>query len=146
MQAETPIIIVENVIDDSGEFPLRTDGPKKRKVRRRVSELNKIARVKNHSTADPCQCKKKCFELFSHQEKEDLINNICDNYETKDEQDSYLASCVTVLPVSRRYGVDSDHQNTASYYTYHVKVVRNNVPPKAIIHCTRQPKFISMKI
>ena len=116
----------ESVIDDSCEFPLGTDGPKKRKVSRRETELNKIARVKNHSTGDPCQCKKECFELLNDQEKEDLINNFCDHYETKDEQDAYLASCVTVLPISRRYGSNSNYQNTASY-NYHVKVVRDNV-------------------
>ena len=81
----------DNVVTivELGEFPQVTDNPKKRKQRTRLAELSKLARVKNHFTGEPCNCKfLKCFENITVHEKQTLIDDFVYKYETKDQQDS----------------------------------------------------------
>jgi len=85
--------MAENIYpEDASEFANLTDQPKKRKIRNRVSEMNKLIRVKNHKTGDPCNCKQlKCFENITKPEREKIIE---DSKDEQDWQDAFLSGGV----------------------------------------------------
>ena len=69
--------MAENIYpEDASEFANLPDQPKKRKIRNRVSEMNKLILVKNHKTGEPCNCKQlKCFENITKPEREKIIED-----------------------------------------------------------------------
>jgi len=54
--------------------------------------MNKLIRVKNHKTGDPCNCKQlKCFENITKPEREKIIE---DSKDEQDWQDAFLSGGV----------------------------------------------------
>lgn len=75
---------------------------KKRKAHGRVSDVAKKLRLQSHETGENCGCTKlKCFSTISDNIKKKIINdfNLLQSY---DEQNSYLAGLITLIPVQRR--------------------------------------------
>ena len=86
-----------------------------------MAELSKLARVKNHFTGEPCNCKfLKCFENITVHEKQTLIDDFVYKYETKDQQDSLYT-----VGGSKAAKMWKGFYARNSSYSYNVKVVRD---------------------
>lgn len=97
---------------------------KKRKRHGRMVDVAKKLRVHSHETGPDCRCKRhKCFSVISYSDKKEILK-MFNNFETFDEQNSYLAGLITVVPVQRRRPRLAEAQvpkfNDASY-TYRVR-------------------------
>lgn len=101
---------------------------KKRKITGRMSDVMKKVRLQSHETGYDCQCKRlKCFENVIFEDRKILLNNL-NTMNSNDEQNSYLASMVNVVPIQRRRSRLPD--NLAKYkdvtFSYTVTVLRES--------------------
>ncbi|KAF6035734.1 hypothetical protein EB796_005953 [Bugula neritina] len=109
---------------DSCEHPTLTDKPRKRQSRGSAKEQAKKQRVCSHKTGEDCLCKKKCFEKVSLVERQKLISDFNEKYTTKNQQDGYLSTLITVCDIKRRRprGGDPTKANPHSHtYMYSVR-------------------------
>ena len=118
-----------SVISKMADYPQVTDKPKKRKQHGSKRELKKQQDLKSHVVGTNCNCKNfKCFERTSDVERQSL----CDAFnklESKNAQDSYLATLIKIDLVSRkrpRQDIEDDQRKPNTFtYKYFVKVPRN---------------------
>ena len=88
---------------DNKERLKTTDTPKKRKVTGRQREKAKQLRVSNHVSGENCNCTRfSCFEAISHDERQPIIEDFNTLYESKNGQDAYLATLISVGEIHRR--------------------------------------------
>ncbi|KAL1490172.1 hypothetical protein ABEB36_012909 [Hypothenemus hampei] len=124
---------------DSDEQCVRIE-TKKRKRTRRVTEVAKKLRLSTHEIGSPCNCTRyKCFEVTTHNERTEILRKF-NNYSSHDEQNSYLAGLISVLPVARKRPRKPDE--TANFrparYTYRVRVTcSENVSTRDVIVCAK---------
>ena len=87
---------MDNLISSDDEHPQPTDLLKKRRSR----GLKQIAEKMSHNRNNNCKCKRNCMGKLSDNQLLDLLthfNALC----SIDEQDSYLAGQICVMPVAR---------------------------------------------
>ncbi|CAG9833239.1 unnamed protein product [Diabrotica balteata] len=77
--------------------------PKKRKSYGRMTDVAKKLRLCSHELGPDCKCKRlNCFVNVSDENKLRILRDFNNNYSTYDEQNTYLAGLITVVPVKRR--------------------------------------------
>lgn len=111
---------------DGDDRPEVTDKPKKRKYHGRKWEISKKLRLSSHTTGAPCNCKRlQCFEIVSAGNRERILNHF-NSLATKDEQDSLLASFITVNKVKQRRprNTESDAKLHDYSYTYKLRIIK----------------------
>ena len=82
--------------------PQVSDTPRKRPKTSRKCELHKKQRLSQHTVGPDCKCSRfKCFQYIAEDERQVLIERF-NGLASKNEQDSYLASCISVASVARR--------------------------------------------
>ena len=76
----------------------------------------KTHRLLDLKTGNPCGCKRlKCWEVTSAEQRQALIDRFT-GYQTKDEQDAFLASLIRVHPVAQRgHRQDENAANDAEF-------------------------------
>lgn len=120
------------------DFPQPTNKPKKRQVNGRAKQAAKKRRIEDHTPGPQCGCNRlKCFENVSAAEREHLIMDFVTNYASKDDQDSYLSTLITVLDVTRRRSRmddDSEANYHSKSYQYHVNIVRGELEAVSVCH------------
>ena len=111
-------------------YPEVTDTPKKRQVKGSRKENAKKQRLLDHNTGNPCGCKRlKCWEVTTAEQRQALIDRFT-GYQTKDEQDAFLASLIRVHPVAqRRPRQDENAANLMqNSYKYHILIMNEGKP------------------
>ncbi|CAG9828395.1 unnamed protein product [Diabrotica balteata] len=96
------------------------ENPKKRKSYGRMTDAAKKLRLCSHELGPDCKCKRlNCFVNVSYENKLRILRDFNDNYSTYDEQNTYLAGLITVVPVKRRHAKNPESGvkkfNDASY-------------------------------
>ena len=82
--------------------PQVSDTPRKRPKTSRKSEQHKKQRLSQHTVGPDCRCSRfKCFQNIAEDERQVLIGRF-NGLASKNEQDSYLSSCISVASVARR--------------------------------------------
>ena len=108
--------------------PMTTDTPKKRKVTGRQREKAKKLRVSNHVTGENCNCARfRCFEAISPDERQSIIEDFNTLYDSKNGQDAYLATLISVGEIHRRRSRKNDderHKPKSMSLSYVVKLQR----------------------
>lgn len=103
---------------------------KKRKKTGRVRDVMKRLRLASHETGEDCLCKRfECFLKVSHSERTRIISEF-NRMISRDEQNSYLAGLITVLPIAhRRPRKDNSGLMNQATYSYRVSVnnLQNNL-------------------
>ncbi|GFR85027.1 vitamin B12-dependent ribonucleotide reductase [Elysia marginata] len=103
-----------------------TETPRKRlKKGRNIDDL-KRHRLPGHTIGPDCKCSRfKCFEAIVEEEREGLMLNF-NKLSTKDEEDAYLASCMSMKDISRRRPRENSatQQPNNSCYVYSILVPR----------------------
>ncbi|GFO32007.1 vitamin B12-dependent ribonucleotide reductase [Plakobranchus ocellatus] len=113
---------------DGEERPQLTDRPKKRKINDRASDLLKQERLSSHTTGGSCNCTRfQCFEVTTAPERENLIAKF-NSLSSKDDQDSFLASLISITSVRRRRPREDSQNNIPNNnsYTYVAPIVRGD--------------------
>lgn len=110
---------------EEGEFRINTT--KKRKITGRMSDVRKKLLASSHETGPDCHCARlKCFETIDKSGRKYIIDNF--NNLTVNEQNSYLAGLIIVLPVAQRRSRQPEEYarlNQCSY-SYRVRVKEGN--------------------
>lgn len=118
---------------DVVDKPIVTDKPKKKQVTGRKREFSRDEKLRNHVTGPPCNCKVlKCFQITTEDDRSKMISHF-NSLKTKDEQDAFLASLISVHSVQRRRSrkeepTEAEFHNHS--YKYHMNIVRDG-------RCTR---------
>ena len=82
--------------------PQVSDTPRKRPKTSRKSEQHKKQRLSQHTVGPDYRCSRfKCFQYIAEDERQVPIERF-NGLASKNEQDSYLASCISVASVARR--------------------------------------------
>jgi hypothetical protein len=96
---------------------------KKRKIIGRMSDVHKKLLASSHATRPDCCCKRfKCFETVNKTAQKDIVDHF--NSVTVNEQNSYLAGLIVVLPVAnhRPRQPEVDARLNQCSYSYRVRV------------------------
>ncbi|RUS69503.1 hypothetical protein EGW08_022732 [Elysia chlorotica] len=109
--------------------PEVTENPKKRPKLGRKWERERDDRLSAHVMGPSCNCSRlKCFEVTTVRERQRLIDHF-NGLDSKNVQDSMLASLIECKPVARRR--PRQNENVAELhdfsYSYKVNVVRDEV-------------------
>ena len=124
--------------------PTVTEKPKKKAVNGRKREFTRDLRLKNHVIGITCNCVSlKCFEVTTEDDRVKLISYF-NNLKTKDEQDLYISSLVSVHSIKRRQSRNLiiEQSKFHSYsYKYHLNIVRDKSSTKI---CVCIKAFISI--
>lgn len=112
---------------DLEDRPVVTDKPKKSQLLGE-RELSRDEKLKNYVVGPPCNCSKlKCFEITSVEDRDRVIGYF-NSLKTKDEQDAFLESLISVHPVERRRSRKEDPQQAEfhkSSFKYHFNILRD---------------------
>lgn len=104
---------------DTSEYLDLTDKPRKRKKSGSQQEKAKKQRVSSHETGENCLCKRlKCFEKVTAAERSILIKDFNEKYTTKNQQDAYLSSLITVCNIKRRRPRGDDGSAAANRHNH----------------------------
>ena len=101
---------------------------KKRKKTGRVQDVMKKLRLTTNETGLDCKCKRlKCFQEVSENERVVIIRNF-NGMNSKDEQDSYLCSLISVNSIAKRRNrkVEEEAMFHESSYSYKIRLVRDD--------------------
>lgn len=110
--------------DDPGRNILKT---KKRPITGRISDVSRKMKVKGYTTGENCKCKRfACFDIISLEERNQLISKF-NEYNSFNDQNSYLSGLISVVPVQRRRNrkAENEARFNDSSYAYRVRVIRN---------------------
>ena len=113
---------------DESEYPQETDKPRKRKRGTKRTEAAKQRRLSGHVAGNDCNCNRfQCFKTINQDERDNLIMKFNTDFRTKDEQDSYLCTLITVKNIAqRRPRQPKETANLRDHsYSYECKVIRN---------------------
>lgn len=98
---------------------------KKRKKDGRISDATKKLRLQSNVTGGDCKCKKlKCFSIISEEARASILREF-NSLSSYNEQNSYLAGLITVVPIKRRRPrkpADEINRFNQSSYKYRVRV------------------------
>ena len=87
---------------EDDERPVVTEKPKKRPSTGRKRTKSKQARLSDHQTGQSCGCSRlKCFDNVTESERKRLLEKF-NTLPSKNEQDSFLASMISVTKPKRR--------------------------------------------
>ena len=108
------------------DVPSVTNKPKKRKINGKARDDLKKRRLSSHEIGENCYCQRfKCFEVTTEAERQELIARFND-LGSKDEQDAFLSTLVTVKPIERRRQREdcANHIPNDNSYSYFVPIQR----------------------
>ena len=84
------------------DFPCVTETPRKRKLCGRKRDDEKKMRLSNHTMGNPCNCKRlKCFDVIDMDKRQAHLDRF-NAMKTKNEQDVFIASCISLVKIQRR--------------------------------------------
>ena len=106
--------------------PTVTEKPRKKRVCGSKKAQAKRARRSSHETGENCNCKRfNCFISVSDDERAHIIAQF-NAMKTKDEQDSFLSSCIVLMPIQRRLRKSHDKaQPRDTAVKYFISLNRN---------------------
>ena len=113
---------------NEGRHPDITENPKKHRKLGRKWERERDEWLSSHVMGQPCNCKRlKCFEVTTAEERECLLSHF-NSLQSKDLQDSFLASMIKILTIKRRRPRQTEnaallHDHSYSYY---IRVARED--------------------
>lgn len=111
---------------------------KKRKRTGRMSEVSKNLKLSTHEAGQPCNCVRlKCFVVVNKEQRKRILKNF-NGLLSHDEQNSYLAGLMTVMPVKQRRPRQNETTATLhdASYSYRVRVHDRDIPVCAKAFCS----------
>ena len=126
--------------------PNVTDKPKKRKRNGDKKSAAKQRRLSSHEIGENCNCKRfNCFNNVSEIERTHIITHF-NALSSKNEQDSFLNSCISLEPITRRRlrkgPEDAKPRDTA--VKYFVNVVRDGKRERIQVCATSFTSFFGV--
>ena len=113
---------------DENSCPEITPKPRKRPVLGNRKLFNKQKRLSGHVTGPNCNCSRfKCFENVDSTERQRIIDHF-NSLPTKDEQDCYISSLITINPIKRKKS-SNDKENSHPHehsYQYIIRILRSD--------------------
>ncbi|XP_069687825.1 uncharacterized protein [Periplaneta americana] len=114
--------------EDETQRPSTSNSVKKNQVQGRMTAVMKKLRVQSHEIGEDCNCKLKCFEKVSAEERSSIIRQFND-LEDWNQQSLHLTGLITIIPVYRRRSRknEDEAQFRECNFNYRVRVKREDI-------------------
>nr|XP_047144797.1 uncharacterized protein LOC105847750 [Hydra vulgaris] len=107
---------------------------KKRKSKERLREIIKKQRLSSHKIGLGCNCiRLKCFHNVKEEDRK-VLTRYFNSLSSKDAQDSYLASLITLNNVSRRRPRNINSKGYNSSYTYRLFITNHEIFASSFVY------------